>query len=130
MYHGCISPGSTGLCRPVRRVSDCAAIAPARSPRFDGFRHRSVHPDTPVFRIWEQEAGSSNLPTPDQWCRAVSDLMVLRPVWLGALVASVEGGVSPLRTGGVEGGLEVVGDLADEFLGVGAECVDDEDEVL
>ena len=64
MYQRCISSGSTGLCRPVRSVSVCAGITPARPLRFDRFRHRPIRTDTPVVQIWEQEAGSSNLPTP------------------------------------------------------------------
>jgi hypothetical protein len=64
MYQRCISSGNTGLCWSVRPVSVCAPITPARSTRFNTNRHRPVHPDTVVFQIWEQEAGSSNLPTP------------------------------------------------------------------
>ena len=64
MYHGCISPVRTGLCRSVRPVSVCAPITPARSIHSNTDPHRPTHTDTPVFQIWEQEAGSSNLPTP------------------------------------------------------------------
>jgi len=28
------------------------------------FRHNPTHPDMSIFQIWEQEAGSSNLPIP------------------------------------------------------------------
>ena len=64
MYHGCSNPGSTGLCRSVRAVSVRADITPARSLRSDIFRYRSTLADTSVFRIWEQEAESSNLSIP------------------------------------------------------------------
>jgi len=69
-YQRCINPGSTGLCWPVRTVAACPGIAPARSLRFGRFRHDPVHPDMPVFQIWEQEAGSSNLPIPTRNTRA------------------------------------------------------------
>ena len=59
MYHRCINPVSTGLCRPVRAVSVRAPITPARSLRFGGFRHGPTRPGTSVFRLWEQEAESS-----------------------------------------------------------------------
>jgi len=62
-YQRCISSGSTRLCWPVRAMSGCADITPARPLRFDRIRHRPTHADIPVFQIWEQEAGSSN-PTP------------------------------------------------------------------
>ena len=53
---GCV--GLSGLCRSVRP-----------SPQLDRYvRHRTGTdrhtPDTSDFQIWEQEAGSSNLPTP------------------------------------------------------------------
>ena len=64
MYHRCIDPRSTGLCRPVRTVPARPDITPARSLRSDENRHRTTHPDNPVFRFWEQEAESSNLSIP------------------------------------------------------------------
>jgi len=54
-------------------VSVCADITPARSLRFDSFRYKPVLTGTPVFRLWEQEAGSSNLPTPTSVDGAVAD---------------------------------------------------------
>jgi hypothetical protein len=64
MYQRCISSGSTGLCWPVRLVPGRSDITPARSIHSDTNRHRPTRLDTSVFRLWEQEAGSSNLPTP------------------------------------------------------------------
>ena len=65
MYQRCISSGSTGVCWPVRPVSFCADITPARSIHSDTNAHVLIRTDTSVFPFWEQEAGSSNLPTPD-----------------------------------------------------------------
>jgi hypothetical protein len=82
MYQRCISSGSTGLCRAVRSMSVCADITPARSLRSDTNRYRTTRTDTSVFPLWEQEAGSSNLPTPTtsdrsgQW-PCITDVSVL-----------------------------------------------------
>lgn len=72
MYHGCIKPGSTGRCRPVRAVSDCTDITPAKPLPSNIFWYRLAHPgipDIPDFRIWEQEAGSSTLSIPTRFVR-------------------------------------------------------------
>ena len=63
-YLRCINPGSTGLCWSVRTVAVFPGVIPAGSLFIGSFRNNPTHPDTPNFQIWEQEAGSSNLPIP------------------------------------------------------------------
>ena len=60
------APGCVGLCG---YVPDRAPITPARPLRCDTLRHRTTHPDIPIFRIWEQEAESSNLSIPTSECK-------------------------------------------------------------
>jgi hypothetical protein len=82
IYQRCISPARTGACRTVRPVPGSADIAPARSLRSSTNRYEPARPDTPAFRLWEQEAGSSNLPTPttstvSAALRCITDVPVL-----------------------------------------------------
>ncbi len=53
--------GCVGLCRDLSRYSDLAGVMSGRSDTRRTGRHSPV---LPVSRLWEQEAGSSNLPTP------------------------------------------------------------------
>jgi hypothetical protein len=64
MYQRCINPARAGQCQPVWVVSACAGVVPARRhnpAQTDTNQHQPIHPK---FSFGEQEAGTSNLPTP------------------------------------------------------------------
>jgi hypothetical protein len=65
------APGCVVLCCSV---PDRAPITPARSLHSDTNRDRTIRANTVDFPFWEQEAGSSNLPTP-----TTTDRSCLRP---------------------------------------------------
>jgi hypothetical protein len=55
------------VCRRVGPVLVRVDITPAKPLHTATNWYRPVHPDTPVFPFWEQDAGSSNLPTPTEF---------------------------------------------------------------
>ena len=67
MYHGCIKPESAAVsvCAALYRTVHASPQLDRHIPAQSGtIRQRPIRTDIPVFPFWEQEAGSSNLPTP------------------------------------------------------------------